>query len=251
MRHIENFVLNLYPSTKLMLPIFVAISIFLVPSYYYAYMMLPLCMVIALLAGKLKEFMELVIKGLLVLVLFIFIMQSIIAPGEEILWNWGIISVKKEGVILSLTLTSRIVAIASAFLLFFRITPIQDIGQALEKVGMSPKFSYAIIATFQFIPEISKRSKVIMEAQKSRGVETEGSLLTRIRAFIPVLGPLVLSSISNTEERAITLETRGFSIKGKKSHLYEIKKSNVDIAIQIFTIILMIFLLVGRLLTWY
>lgn len=245
-----NFILNLYPSTKFMLPLFVTISIFLVPSYLYAYMMLPLCIVIALKAGVAKQFLNLIIKGLLLLVLFIFIIQSVIAPGEVVLWSWGIISIKEEGVMLSLTLTSRIVAIASAFLLFFRITSIRDISQALEKIGMSPKFSYAILATFQFIPEISKRSKVIMDAQKARGVETEGSLLTRTKAFVPVLGPLVLSSIANTEERAITLETRAFSTKGKKTSLHELHKTKIDMSIQILVIIFIIFLAAGRILIW-
>ncbi|MGY3718767.1 energy-coupling factor transporter transmembrane component T [Sutcliffiella cohnii] len=246
----NNFILSLYPSTKFMLPLFVTISIFIVPSYTYAYMMLPLCILLAVMANKAKEFLNLVFKGLLVLVLFIFIIQGVIAPGEEILWNWGIISIKQEGILLSISLTSKIVAIASAFLLFIRITPIKDISYALEKVGVSPKFSYALVSTFQFIPEISKRSKVIMEAQKSRGVETEGSVLTRAKAFIPVLGPLILSSINSTEERAITLETRAFSTKGRKTSLYNLTKTNVDKALQLTVIIILLCLLTGRILLW-
>ncbi|GAA0485786.1 energy-coupling factor transporter transmembrane component T [Salinibacillus aidingensis] len=245
-----NFILNLYPSTKFMLPLFVTISIFFVPGYLYAYLMLPLCILIAFFAGKAKELVNLVVKGLLVLVLFIFIIQSVIAPGEEIFWSWGIISIKQEGVMRSLSLTSKIIAIASAFLLFFRITPVKDISQALERIGMSPKFSYAIIATFQFIPEISNRSKVIMEAQKSRGVETEGNLLTRAKAFIPVLGPLVLSSITSTEERAIALETRAFSAIGKKTSLNELTKRRIDYIIQVAMVILLTILLIGRIWLW-
>ncbi len=51
---------------------------------------------------------------------------------------------------------------------------------------------------------MTKLSKTINEAQRARGIETEGSLLIRARAFLPMLGPLVLTSIQQTEERVLT-----------------------------------------------
>ena len=41
-------------------------------------------------------------------------------------------------------------------------------------------------------------------------------LLARIKSFIPLLGPVVLNSLNDTRERAIALEIRGFSAKGRK-----------------------------------
>jgi energy-coupling factor transporter transmembrane protein EcfT len=250
MKQNENFITNLYPSSKFFIPLFVSISILIVPSYLYAYLMFPLCALLAIFAGKGREFFNLAIKGLLLVMVFIFIIQCIFAPGEEILWKWGILSIKEEGLQLSLILTSRILAIGSAFILFFRITPIKDIVYALEKVGMSPKFTYVFLSIFQIIPEISKLSKSIMDAQKTRGVETEGKLLVRAKAFIPIIGPLVLGSIASTEERAVTLESRAFSAKGKKTSLHELTKTKVDMIIQISVIVSLVFLIVGRIFLW-
>ena len=56
----------------------------------------------------------------------------------------------------------------------------------------------------------------ITDAQRSRGLETEGSLLTRAKAFLPLISPVVMSSLINTRERAVALEVRGFAAKQKK-----------------------------------
>ena len=60
----------------------------------------------------------------------------------------------------------------------------------------------------------------ITDAQRSRGMETEGKLLTRAKAFIPLMAPVVMSSLINTKERAMALEIRGFNADIKKTYLY-------------------------------
>ena len=89
-----------------------------------------------------------------------------------------------------------------------------------------------------------------MDAQRSRGIETEGSIANRMKAFLPVLGPLVVSSIANTEERALTLQARGFSVKTKKSSLKTLEKSNRDKIINIFMSLIMVVLIGWRASLW-
>lgn len=90
-------------------------------------------------------------------------------------------------------------------------------------------------------------SKTITDAQKSRGIETEGGLITRMKAFIPMLGPLVLSSIQQTEERVLALESRAFSAKGKKTSVYVLNKTALDIVLEVLSVILFIGYVVWRL----
>jgi len=246
----KKIVDDLYPTSKLMYPVFATISTFLIPNVFYGYFILIVSTIIAYLCGNGKSYLKTTVNILLFLVLFIFLLQAVIAPGEEVIWSWGIVSIKKEGLETSLTLTSRIVAIASSFLLFFQITTVRDISRALEKAGLSPKLSYAIVSVFQFIPEVKNKARRITEAQQSRGIETEGNLKTRAKAFIPILTPLILSSILSTEEKAITLESRGFSVQGRKTSLYGIKKHKQDYIIQYTTLFVLAVLLVWRLFVW-
>ena len=98
------------------------------------------------------------------------------------------------------------------------------------------------------IPELQKQSMVIMDSQRSRGVETEGNLFTRSKALIPVFIPLVLSSIANTEERAITLESRAFSSESRRTRLYDIEKSKYDNPVRVFLLIFIILCITWRIL---
>ena len=89
------------------------------------------------------------------------------------------------------------------------------------------------------IPEMKKQSDIIMDSQKARGVEMEGNVFVRFKALIPIFIPMVLSSIISTEERAITLESRGFSIGEKRTILHDIEETKND---KIMKIVLAIFI---------
>src|SRR5699024_9305809 len=172
------------------------------------------------------------------IIILIFLLQSFFYPGETILWSGGIFSITEEGVQFSLFLTSRIISIGAAFICFFQITPAKEFVYSLEKLGFSPKATYVVLSTLYIIPEMRKLSHTIMDAQKSRGVEMEGNLMIRIKAFLPTLSPLILSSIASTEERAITLESRAFTVKGKKTSLYQLHKTKADTIVRIIFFVL-------------
>ena len=84
------------------------------------------------------------------------------------------------------------------------------------KRGFSPRFGYIVTSVFQIIPQMMGTMNTIMDAQRSRGLETEGNLRTRGKAFLPLISPVVMSSLINTRERAIALEVRGFGAGKEK-----------------------------------
>ncbi|MEK4762192.1 energy-coupling factor transporter transmembrane component T [Viridibacillus sp. FSL E2-0187] len=242
-----NPILNLHPLTKLYFALFVTISVIIIPSYIFAFTWFPILLVIAIIAGVGKQYLDIVVKALVLLLGIVFLMQLFFYPGDQVIGEWWIFEVTKEGLQYGLVLTSRVLAMGSAFILFFRITEIRDFVKALEDLGMPPMGAYIVLSTLQIIPEMRRQAHTIMEAQKTRGVETEGSLLIRAKAFIPILTPLILSSIASTEERAITLESRAFSAPTKKTSLHKLKKSSSDRTIPIVLLILMISLIIWRL----
>ena len=75
---------------------------------------------------------------------------------------------------------------------------------------------------------------VIKNAQNARGLETEGSVMKRIKAFVPLIGPVIMSSLIDVQERGMTLELRGFTIKNtKKTRLTESVETERDKKIKI------------------
>ena len=229
----KDFFKQLYPLTKLFLSLTLILSAFIVPSYIYGYSMIIICGIIV---------------SLFWLFTAIFIIQSIFLPSGEVWMKFGFISIYKEGVMKAVNLTSKLTAVVSALTMLTLITPVKTFTLALEKKGLNPKAAFILMLTLQMIPEMKKQANVIMDSQKARGVETEGNVFVRAKALIPVFIPLVLSSIANTEERAIMLEARGFSIGEKRTILYDIEETKNDKIMKIMLAIFIVLCIVWRVL---
>jgi energy-coupling factor transport system permease protein len=103
---------------------------------------------------------------------------------------------------------------------------------SLSQRGVPKSLTYIILATLQLIPRFQDKATTILDAQRARGLETEGSLLQRARALLPMVKPLVLGSILDIEERAIALEARAFGRSGPKTSLLVLADSSVQAAMR-------------------
>ena len=121
-----------------------------------------------------------------------------------------------------------------SFAVFVLSTKPSEFVDELEKRGFSPRFGYIVTSVFQIIPQMMGTMNTIMDAQRSRGLETEGNLRIRAKAFLPLISPVVMSSLINTRERAIALEVRGFGAGKKKTWLTERTRHKGDREITIF-----------------
>ena len=244
----RDFFKKLYPLTKLYLALALIISAFIIPSHIYDYSMIIICWIIVSFENKLKIYSKRIFLSLFWLFTAIFIIQSLFIPAGEVWLKFGFISVYKEGVMKAIGLTSKLTAIVSALTMLTLITPVKDFTLALEKKGLNPKAAFILMLTLQTIPEMKKQADVIMDSQKARGIETEGNVFVRAKALIPIFIPLVLSSIANTEERAITLEARGFSVGEKRTILYDIEETKNDKVMKIILAIFIVLNIVWRVL---
>lgn len=184
----QNKIMSLYPSTKFTTALFIGISAFIVPTYWYGFAGFLVCVIIAFMVKEGTSYLKTIRNSLMILGIFMFVMRSLFSEGTQVLLTLGPLSVTAEGVDNGLKMVSVVLALGGALLLFFKITPVKEITAALENFGMSPTATYVVLSAIQMIPEMKKQSNVIMDAQKTRGVETEGKMTTRIKAFIPTLG---------------------------------------------------------------
>ncbi|MFQ6053098.1 MAG: energy-coupling factor transporter transmembrane component T family protein, partial [Candidatus Bathyarchaeia archaeon] len=77
-----------------------------------------------------------------------------------------------------------------------------------------------------------------IDAQRSRGLELErGSILARIRNYIPILLPLIINSIRRSLELAEAMESRAFGASRDRTNLYELKMGARDYAVLIASVL--------------
>ena len=231
----------LYPMTKFYIAIAFAIVAVVLPGIISKAVCFAALNVLALASGIYKVFVKRVKNSVGVLFIVLVIIQT---------FSFWIFSAKLEGLLFALKLGFVLANIGGCLIWFFAITTEKDFVLALEKKGLSSKASYVVLSTLQMVPVLKKRSETIMNAQRARGVETEGSLFIRAKVFVPTIVPLVLSSIQGTEERALTLEARGFSVETKSTHLYDIEPKPIDKTVSLITGIVFILIMVGRIALW-
>jgi energy-coupling factor transport system permease protein len=245
----DTLVHKVNPVNKI-LYILVAIAVPVILPYIPTGLAFIFTSIVVLLIGKVfKKVIPLVEFSLLIL-LSIFVIQGLFYTGNKIVaFNIGRLKFYKEGLMYALILSIRVINILLAFSILVLTTKPSDLIEAMVKKGLSPRFGYVLSSALQIIPQMMSTVGNIVDAQRSRGLETEGNLAVRIRAFFPLIGPVIMNSLLETRERAMALEVRAFNSKGKRTFLNERKETRYDkiillslIFIFIFSIILAVFL---------
>jgi energy-coupling factor transport system permease protein len=123
-----------------------------------------------------------------------------------------------ESLTYSTSMSLRFVVLMTSFSLFFLTTSPDDLGLALEQSHIPYEFCFAFTTAVRFVPVLAREAQTIRDAQKSRGLELEkGGFTKRIRNYIPILIPLIVSAIRRSLELAEAMETRAFGAKKQRT----------------------------------
>ncbi|MDP9483269.1 MAG: energy-coupling factor transporter transmembrane protein EcfT, partial [Chloroflexota bacterium] len=79
------------------------------------------------------------------------------------------------------------------------------------------RIAFIVLSAVQMVPRMQDRAGSILEAQQARGLAVSGSLRQRVRALVPLVGPVLLGSLIDVRERTFALEARGFGARPGRS----------------------------------
>lgn len=241
---------RLHPFAKICY-ILTAISVPLIGGalwMYGALIALSLCL---LVSGKIIRKVFPLIAFSFTIILTVFLIHGLFnQKNQNLLFTLGPLKFYREGLGYALRIGLNILNMLLAFSTFVLTTRPAMLVEDLEQAGFSPRFGYMISSVFQIIPQMMGTMNTILDAQRSRGMETEGSLFVRAKAFIPLISPVVSSSLINTRERAIALEVRGFDSKTKKTFLREHRLKKQDKLFMLVMAALLAASVVWRVTTW-
>ena len=217
--------------------VFYIITAILVPLFIgdlWAYgVFIGLSLILLFLGQVLKRTIPLIVFSFTILITIFVIHGLFNANNTNVVFNFLGLRFYREGVMYALRISLNIFNMLLSFAIFVLTTKPSDLVEDMERIGFSSRLGYIITSVFQIIPQMVGTMATITDAQRSRGLETEGNFIVRAKAFIPLIGPVVMSSLSNTRERAIALEVRGFEAEGKRTFLKEKKKSKADAIMRI------------------
>ncbi|MGA3405277.1 MAG: energy-coupling factor transporter transmembrane component T [Candidatus Bathyarchaeia archaeon] len=161
-------------------------------------------------------------RGGLFLGVFIFIMNFIFGTA----------------LVLSIAFTLRFFTIMSAFSFFFMTTSADDLGLALEQIHVPYSISFTFTTAVRLVPTMAVDAQTVVDAQRSRGLELDkGNFMKRVRNYIPILIPLIISAIRRSVELAEALESRAFGATDHRTAIVTLKLHFADYLAIIGTIL--------------
>ncbi len=218
-----SFVHKMDARIKILLTIGYIVAIFLVTSknlFHFAGF-IP-CFAFLILAVTLSKVPVLkVIKSIKAIIFFIVlssVLQLFFNKTGTPLWENGFITY--TGLYGAIFLALRILLVVmGASLLTLTTSPV-EISDATEsllsplKIIRFPVHEFALIMSIalRFIPTLLDETDRIIKAQKARGGDFEsGNIFKKIKALIPVLIPLLISSFRRADELADAMDARCYS----------------------------------------
>lgn len=192
------------------------------------------------------------LKPIIWLVLFTFIMQLLFTKEGNLLFQAGPVKVYDEGLRMGIFISLRFFfLILMTSLLTLTTTPIEitdgleTLLHPLKKVRF-PVHEMALMMSIalRFIPTLMEETDKIMKAQIARGVEfSSGPIKERMKAVIPLLIPLFVSSFKRAEELAVAMEARGYRGGEGRTKYRQLIWNNRD-SIQIVVLVILVILLI-------
>ncbi|HEV8696845.1 MAG TPA: energy-coupling factor transporter transmembrane component T [Candidatus Limnocylindrales bacterium] len=201
----------------------------------------------ATLAGVLRRLLRASLLLSLPIALSVILVSVFTRAGSTVLFAIGPFDATLEGVDFAGQTLVRLLAISLSIGLFVLATDPRAFVLDLERRGVSPRFAFVAVAALEAVPILVERAATIAESQRARGLDTEGSLRARLRGLLPIVGPVIITSLTDVEERSLALESRAFSRPGRRDLLWAMPDTTPERALRWVLVVCLLVLLIARL----
>ena len=210
------------PRIKIILLILLIVFIFLAKNgFALGFAALSVFLIMLITKIPLKLYFK-NMKAILPVLIFTALLNLFYGESGKVLLSFWKLQITTDGVSRAIFMASRIILlifISSA--LTYTTTP-NDLTDAIERLLSPLRFiglknavhTLAMMMTIalRFIPTLIEEAEKIMNAQKARGADLEnGKLTERVKALIPILIPLLISSVRRAYELAEAMECRCYN----------------------------------------
>ena len=145
-----------------------------------------------------------------------FVMWLLSYRSQEKLWVWGILAVYSGAASHAVLMSLRFLNMLLFGPFFLSITSIEDFFGGMIIMRVHHPFAFAVSLSFRLVMVFMSNAFTIVEAQNVRGNDvSKGNILKRIKAYAPLIAPLILTGIKKAETLTLALESKGFSLQNK------------------------------------
>ena len=210
---------RLRPITRLTLVVAASVAAFALGGWSGPAAILALVLIAAVGIGAIRGLVP-VVAAAVPLLASIVLVNTFFYPGaHDPIAQLGPFAPTWTGLAVAGQAALRVLAFTLAIALFTLTTEPDELLDDVERAGLGRRVSFLVGAAIETVPRLFERAGEISEAQRARGLDTEGGLFARARGLVPLAGPLVAGSLARAEDQALALEVRAFSAPGRRTPL--------------------------------
>ena len=232
----DSLLHRLDPRTKIVLLFFFLAAIFVFDSPL-AYAALTAFTAALIAASRVPPLLMLKsLKPLSWIIAFTFVIHLVSTPGDAFFHVW-IFDLTWQGAAKGFFIALRLaLLILLSALLTYTTSPLaltdalETLMQPAKRVGV-PAHEIAMMMTIalRFVPTLIEEADKIMKAQQARGADlTEGSVIERVKGFVPVLVPLFISAFRRADDLALAMEARCYRGGVGRTQMKALRISSID-----------------------
>jgi len=219
---------SLNPVTKLVIALSEVILAFAIGSWSGPILVLAVVLGCAAIAGILRP-LWVIAAVTLPVVVSILLVNTFLYPGaKDPIITVGPFAPTWTGLAFGVQVTIRLLAASLALAVAYLTTRTDDLLTELERRGLGRRSTFLIGAATETVPRTITRAGEIVDSQRARGLDTEGSWWKRARGVLPLAGPVVFGALTEVEERTMALESRAFSAPGRRTMIRHLPDSGVQ-----------------------
>ncbi len=177
-------------------------------------------------------------RGIVFLVIAIFLAQVIFVPEGEVLLDLWLLKVTLGSVENGILISGRFFSLITMSWIFVGTTEPRNLSSALSNLGVPYRYSFLLIIAMRFAPIFQFELSNVQQAQKIRGLKIDKDLKGLIRSVRYTTMPLLYSAMSKVNTLASSMEGRGFGMYKKKTFLHPIKFTFWDVLLVVSLFIL-------------
>ncbi|MGO3729029.1 MAG: energy-coupling factor transporter transmembrane component T family protein, partial [Enterococcus viikkiensis] len=201
----DSLIHRLDPRAKLVAS-FYFIGIIFLANNWQSYLFLAAFTLFAVFLSKISlSFFLRGVRPLIWLIVFTVALQMLFTRGGTLYWSWGVFSLSSYGIQNGLFIFCRFVLIIFMSTLLTLTTPPLSMSDAIESL-LNPlkrfhlpvhEIALMLSIALRFVPTLMDETEKIMNAQRARGVDfNDGNLIQKVKAIVPLLIPLFVSSFN-------------------------------------------------------
>lgn len=135
-----------------------------------------------------------------------------------------------ESLVSAVILSTRFIGILLSLSIFYVIISPDEVEQIMKSARLPRDLVFAFSAALRFVPVLILDALRIMDAQRSRGLELDkGWPSTRIKNFVPLLVPFIVTALVRSGELAEAMEARAYGAIPNPSSLEILRLQRIDL----------------------